>query len=335
MGILNTPGQTDAKTANTSKRKSGTLDFGSLAPLKGNKGTIGFAGYRDTGNTPRKGTSSKVKLEDDMDDDSDDDDDASVSSTKRKAANGTGDKDDDEIASKTASIDDLSAEEIQRRGELADGVSKMKLKRQHSVEPPSTSHRRSVDTNANTSNPNSGSATPPTASSSWNSTYMPADPAAASMTTPTQARHTHTPHASISSGPNIAGQSASTLIPSDISPSDIIGSPLKKQRPSIPDDSESQDRADVTPKASMSATAGAGSNAAIAAAATGVPQLGAFSNPALSGFGGGNVPAASSTDTAAGGETVAAASKRLADAVGASTSHKPEVKNEADMDEEL
>ncbi|KAB8338723.1 hypothetical protein FH972_021668 [Carpinus fangiana] len=276
MGILPTSGQQDGKTSTTVKRKSGQLDFGSLAPLK-NKGTIGFAGYRDTG-TPRKGINGKVKSEDDMDSDDEELSDT-TGPVKRKAANGSArEVEDDDADAKQASTESLSAEELQRRGELADGVSKMKLKRQHSAEPPSVGQRRSAE-------PNSGSITPPTASSSFASaSNMPVDPAATSG-----ARSNHTPHASTSAPSNL-----SSLNTAQLEPSDLIGSPLKKQRPSIPEDN------DVTPKAAV-----AGGKASIAAAAAPTGAMGAFASPALGGFGGGNT---------AMGDSMAA-SQRLADAV--------------------
>ncbi|KAI0580490.1 hypothetical protein Ptr902_10377 [Pyrenophora tritici-repentis] len=60
MGILNTK-EPPKITSPTTKRKSGTLDFGSLKPLNAAAGTKNFGGYRET--SPK----SKLKKEDAMD----------------------------------------------------------------------------------------------------------------------------------------------------------------------------------------------------------------------------------------------------------------------------
>ncbi|ENH99751.1 hypothetical protein COCC4DRAFT_54233 [Bipolaris maydis ATCC 48331] len=114
MGIL-TSKEPAKVTSPAAKRKSGTLDFGSLKPLNADAGTKNFGGYRET--SPK----SKKKNQDAMDSDVDDEDDVKVE-----------DMDDDKDF-----IDKglLSPEDALKQGELAEGVRKIKLKRQHSAEP--------------------------------------------------------------------------------------------------------------------------------------------------------------------------------------------------------
>ncbi|OAL00643.1 hypothetical protein IQ06DRAFT_293927 [Phaeosphaeriaceae sp. SRC1lsM3a] len=116
MGILET-GKTPTVTSPTSRRKSGALDFGSLKPLNASSGTKNFGGYRDRSQSSPK---SKVKVEDAMDSDADDEDEVKVEEEDDKDESGKG---------------LLSPEDALKQGELAEGVRKIKLKRQHSAEP--------------------------------------------------------------------------------------------------------------------------------------------------------------------------------------------------------
>ncbi|KAK4570398.1 hypothetical protein LTR86_002478 [Recurvomyces mirabilis] len=100
------------------KRKVSGPDFSSLGPLK-SKGTVGFSGYRD-GNAKRKG---KDKDADAMDSDQEDDD----AEHLRDGDNDTDIKDGNGKL--------LSPEDARRQDEVAEGVQKIKLKRQHSAEP--------------------------------------------------------------------------------------------------------------------------------------------------------------------------------------------------------
>lgn len=131
MGIL-TPKQQKA-TAGPAKRRSTQLDFSNLAPLKPG-GTVGFSSFRD--NEP-----------------------SSKKSKARKKSNGSApgamvedsDEDDDdiEVVGKMEDVDDkdvkamLSPEDAKYSGELADGVGRIKLKRQHSAEPLNANARKS------------------------------------------------------------------------------------------------------------------------------------------------------------------------------------------------
>ncbi|KAH8808450.1 hypothetical protein F5884DRAFT_752980 [Xylogone sp. PMI_703] len=131
MGIL--PSSKQPKSANT-KRRSTQVDFGNLGPLKPT-GTVGFSTFRDPGSS--NGSKNKKKklngsASKGMDEDSDDDDDGEMENKME-------DVDDKEV--KTL----LSPEDARFQGELADGVGRIKLKRQHSAEPLSaTNSRQSV-----------------------------------------------------------------------------------------------------------------------------------------------------------------------------------------------
>ncbi|KAF2818961.1 hypothetical protein CC86DRAFT_375394 [Ophiobolus disseminans] len=117
MGILELD-KTPVVSPVASRRKSGALNFGSLKPLDAASGTKNFGGYRDaTVQSPE----SKVKAEHDMDSDADDEDDVKVEDV------------DDEKDDNAKGL--LSPEDALKQGELAEGVRKIKLKRQHSAEP--------------------------------------------------------------------------------------------------------------------------------------------------------------------------------------------------------
>jgi hypothetical protein len=105
MGILNAP-KTPQVTSPAAKRKSGTLDFGSLKPLNAAAGTKNFGGYRE------RSPKTKVKKEDAMDSDADDEDDIKIE-----------DADDDKEDGKGM----LSPEDALKQGELAEGVRKIKV----------------------------------------------------------------------------------------------------------------------------------------------------------------------------------------------------------------
>ncbi|KAE8348063.1 hypothetical protein BDV28DRAFT_144416 [Aspergillus coremiiformis] len=183
MGILKdhklqeTPGST--------KRRSLQPDFANLGPLKPG-GTVGFLNFRESTETKRRGKKNKIAGDDDMD--SDDDDDDSI----------LGKADDEEAKEDEQS---LSPDDIRRQGELAEGVRKIKLKRQHSS--------ASLGTNTpktDTASPQPSGETP-TASSI--STTPPAAPAvlAGILEVPKPAVNT------------LDGE--------------FVGSPLKKQRASV------------------------------------------------------------------------------------------------------
>jgi len=110
MGILAAPEPQEQK-ASHAKRKSKQFDFGSLAPLQP-KGTVGFTGYRESA---KKAPKSTKKGMDDMDSDGDDD--------LRPLKNGASKNDDGDDDGKT----ELSAEELKRQTELAEGVKKIQV----------------------------------------------------------------------------------------------------------------------------------------------------------------------------------------------------------------
>lgn len=135
MGIMKDPESPDRTTASTAKRKSRTIDLSALKPLKADKGTTGFAGYREQ--KQRNGT--KRRDEDDMD--SDVEDDGPVTSAKRSPKVKKEPTDEDTNgAFDDESRDVLSPEEFSKRAELAEGVKKMQLKRQHSFDPSQGRH---------------------------------------------------------------------------------------------------------------------------------------------------------------------------------------------------
>ncbi|KAJ4985642.1 hypothetical protein SVAN01_08817 [Stagonosporopsis vannaccii] len=115
MGILESSDKKPVVASPATRRKSG-LDLSGLKPLDAAKGTKNFGGYRDM-QSPK----AKQKNEDAMDSDADDEDDARPDEAD----------DDKDIVDKGM----LSPEDAAKQGELAEGVRKIKLKRQHSAEP--------------------------------------------------------------------------------------------------------------------------------------------------------------------------------------------------------
>jgi len=119
MGILSTPQQD--KTPVATKRKSGQLDFSNLTPLNSDKGTKGFAGYRDPTSSSLKRMlrgKKKGKDVDAMDSDVDDDDDEDE---KDKLA------DVDDIDTKEENGKFLSPDEAFKQDSLAEGVRKIRV----------------------------------------------------------------------------------------------------------------------------------------------------------------------------------------------------------------
>lgn len=208
MGILSTPQQD--KTPVTTKRKSGQLDFSNLTPLNSDKGTKGFAGYRDPTSSSLKRIlrGKKDKDMDAMDSDVDDDEEEDE---KDKLV----DVDDSDIKEENGKF--LSPDEAFKQDSLAEGVRKIRvrenymqrkipkinleqLKRQHSAEPleapsPAPQNRKA-----------SPSATTPTSTDSLSANGE-------------------------GSSTNTAPASA---VPGNIETENIIGSPFKKQRASLP-----------------------------------------------------------------------------------------------------
>lgn len=119
MGILANPEPIEQKAAST-KRKPRQIDFANLAPLKP-KNTSGFSGYREgLSGSPSQKAGKPI----DDDDDMDSDDEVKANGSKRSPAIEAGNamQDDDDDVKPV-----LSAEEIAKRGELAEGVKKIQV----------------------------------------------------------------------------------------------------------------------------------------------------------------------------------------------------------------
>ncbi|KAI9717274.1 MAG: hypothetical protein M1812_004801 [Candelaria pacifica] len=192
MGILPPPETEEKPVAISSKRRSVQTDFAKLAPLKAG-GTVGFSTFRDqTAQLPpfsyKKGSSKGKHRDSPMDSDEEDDDDKEV----------VGKPEDVEVKEDDKNL--LSPEDAERQGELAEGVRKIKLKRQHSAEPL-----------------NAGSST---------TRKTPASNTPIAASTP--------PHTSdVATTPPSIFDPISTITHN--APDEItVGSPLKKQRASLP-----------------------------------------------------------------------------------------------------
>ncbi|OJJ51532.1 hypothetical protein ASPZODRAFT_57175 [Penicilliopsis zonata CBS 506.65] len=200
MGILK-----DTKTQETPasvKRRSLQPDFANLGPLKPGGG-VGFLNFRDS-----EDKSKGRRKSGDAEMDSDDDDDDSIL--------GKADEEEGKDANQFLSPDD-----IQRQGELAEGVRKIKLKRQHSAEPLAASKE---DTSTAAAAAAAATAASTAATSPPGSRESPLDSSSIS-TTP--------PNAATTTSSELAKVAANSLN------GEFIGSPLKKQRASVsgPDES--------------------------------------------------------------------------------------------------
>ncbi|KAI1100790.1 hypothetical protein F4804DRAFT_33797 [Jackrogersella minutella] len=155
MGLF--PGaKSDQKTPNT-KRRSTQLDFSGLGPLK-TTGTVGFSAFRDQEAEAAKrrkarrksnGTNGNV-----MDEDSDDDDEDNDVDPLTKMV----DADDKDVKTH------LAPEDAKVTGELQAGIYRIRLKRQHSMEPDASG--ASSSRKSPSAGPNAGEATPEASSSS-------------------------------------------------------------------------------------------------------------------------------------------------------------------------
>ncbi|KAF2084963.1 hypothetical protein K490DRAFT_47879 [Saccharata proteae CBS 121410] len=215
MGILASE-NTVPQTPVAAKRKSQGLDFSSIKPLT-NSGVKNFVGYRDPSATPAKARKGKdgEKNFDAMDSDADDDDDANVGAAD----------DNYEVADVKAETGMLSPEDAMRQGELADGMRKIKLKRQHSADPVTASGT----SNATTA---SGSGTPTSTTGAG-------------------------PSIKLEPGTSTTNALAASL--GDVEPAALVGSPFKKQRNSLPGfggaDDDARHALSLPPSASNSAGA--------------------------------------------------------------------------------
>ncbi|CAK7219996.1 hypothetical protein SBRCBS47491_004040 [Sporothrix bragantina] len=206
------------------KRKSAQLDFSNIGPLK-TAGTVGFSTFRDH-DTEQKKTSHKrngsvnvgassAAMDEDSDDDDDDD---------QVKILGKMDDADDKDAEK--SNDRLAPEDAQFSGELADGVNRIRLKRQHSVDPDSAA----ASANAFRKSPSAGpGGETPTEGGSTPNTGGLAPPSAAGG-------------ASAAEASSLGTSATSSIFGKSLPDEAVIGSPLKRHRASVAEGSEGDPR---------------------------------------------------------------------------------------------
>ncbi|KAI9831841.1 MAG: hypothetical protein M1826_002873 [Phylliscum demangeonii] len=216
MKILPVPNQDDLASPPPNKRSSVGTDFTNLPALKP-EGTVGFAGFRDrhTNSSSVGGHGGKGKGRGRDNDDSDDDDDADVEegSMVDKLHAAEDDRKDGGVAV-------LSAEDAARQRELAEGVRKIKLKRAHSVERLEDAAPRKA----------------PASSNPGTATHTPSMPSAADRGATPPTSHPSLLHQfSVPSQPAPAEEMLSSVgtVPDDGAGDDVIGSPMKRSRPSL------------------------------------------------------------------------------------------------------
>ncbi|KAL8926295.1 MAG: hypothetical protein Q9208_003017 [Pyrenodesmia sp. 3 TL-2023] len=117
--------KSQSKTPETGKKPASMQDtFAGLRPLKPG-GTMGFSGFRDPNARRASGKAKAKASKSDSDMDSEEDEDLG-STTPLKI---------DDVDTKADSNNMLSPEDAKRQDEVAEGVQKIRLKRQHSAEP--------------------------------------------------------------------------------------------------------------------------------------------------------------------------------------------------------
>lgn len=120
MGML--PSAKPSAPASATKRKSATLDFSNLTPLKGSSTVKNFSGYRDTNATEKHSVLRKLVKskgsDDEMDSEGEDLEEKPAKSVEQ-------DEEKDDIEPSRL----LSPEDAERQKTLADGVKKINLVR--------------------------------------------------------------------------------------------------------------------------------------------------------------------------------------------------------------
>ncbi|KAG6037660.1 hypothetical protein E4U41_004886 [Claviceps citrina] len=126
IGVLNSSKNPQA-TPGSAKRRSGQLDFSSIAPLKSG-GTVGFSAFRDQNTEATRRKKARKKSNGDVAEDSDEEDEEDESDALKKM--------EDEYKNGEGK---LALDDSKFGGELADGVNRIHLKRAHSADPDSHS----------------------------------------------------------------------------------------------------------------------------------------------------------------------------------------------------
>ncbi|EXJ57232.1 hypothetical protein A1O7_07579 [Cladophialophora yegresii CBS 114405] len=191
MGIL--PGAKADKAAASAKRRSLAADLPKLGPLK-KEGTAGFTTFRDS--EGRRKSKTKGASDDDMESESDDDGGANIIG-KMEDINDADAQNDPSL---------LSPEDAERTGKVAEGIRKMKLKRQHSAEPL-----------------NSNGVTEPRKNSKSGSPSAASTPKVATDELGTSPRGTATGSGGLSTSLEVTKEDESFM----------VGSPMKRQRASV------------------------------------------------------------------------------------------------------
>ncbi|KAI2633016.1 hypothetical protein GGS26DRAFT_64603 [Hypomontagnella submonticulosa] len=153
MGLF--PGAKDNQKTPAAKRRSTQLDFSGLGPLKPT-GTVGFSAFRDQEAEAAKRRKARRKSNGTngnfMDEDSDDDEDNDDTLAKME------DTDDKDVKTH------LAPEDAKVTGELQAGINRIRLKRQHSMDPDAAG--ASGSQKSPSAGPTAGEATPTDSSSS-------------------------------------------------------------------------------------------------------------------------------------------------------------------------
>ncbi|CAK7201226.1 hypothetical protein SEUCBS139899_003929 [Sporothrix eucalyptigena] len=212
------------QTPNDVKRKSAQLDFSNIGPLK-TAGTVGFSAFRDHDSEQKKASHKRngsVANTGAMAEDSDDDDDDDQVKILGKMED-TDDKD----AGKSS--DKLAPEDAKFSGELADGVNRIRLKRQHSVDPDSAAASSNTFRKSPSAGPFGGELTP-TEGSAPSAAGLAAGVASAAA------------GASGTEASSLGTSATSSMFGKSLPDDSVIGSPLKRHRASVAEGTEGDPR---------------------------------------------------------------------------------------------
>ncbi|CAK7264722.1 hypothetical protein SEPCBS57363_001224 [Sporothrix epigloea] len=261
------------------KRKSIQLDFSSIGPLK-TAGTVGFSTFRDHDTEQKKashkrngslgvGVNSAAMAEDS--DDDDDDEQARI----------LGRLDDADDKNNGKSSIKLAPEDAEFSGELADGVNRIRLKRQHSIDPVNAGTSADASRKSPSTGPFGGELTPPEGNVAAPNT---AGQASSSL-------YATAGGASIAEASSLEASTTSSIFGKSLPDESVVGSPLKRHRASVAENFEGDPRSilgvfppalgDVLAKAEA-AYSRAGQSSALSAALGG--QLGTPPGPGNSGL---------------------------------------------------
>ncbi|OAA68231.1 hypothetical protein SPI_00426 [Niveomyces insectorum RCEF 264] len=240
MGVVQSAKGAQQPTPNNVKRRSAQLDFSNIGPLK-TAGTVGFSTFRDHDTTTARQKKSLHKKNgslsvNPMDEDSDDEDDDDDGGARAKLSDDPEDGDDKDT---TKSNDKLAPEDAKFSGELADGVNRIRLKRQHSMDPDSAGGVSNAFRKSPSDGLFGGELTPTDTSAASTAATAPGTLLPTAGITPASSASTD---ATATAALSTSAPSGTVLFGKSLPDDSVIGSPLKKHRASVAEGADNDPR---------------------------------------------------------------------------------------------